>query len=134
MKFAGWYGISVGFLMVGMWIFFLTVLGVPELETEPWRIGFHLVAELVTAVALVVSGAALLTNKSWGASLYLVSAGMLIYTVINSPGYFAQQGDWAFVVMFAVLIVLALVSVVKLLRHEGSELEYPKAFARRHQA
>jgi hypothetical protein len=125
MKFAGWYGISVGFLMVGMWIFFFAVLGVPELETEPWRIGFHLVAEVITAIALLIGGMALLAHKSWGVSLYLVAVGMLIYTMINSPGYFAQQGEWAFVVMFAVLTLLAFVSAVKLLRPKASGLEYP---------
>jgi phosphotransferase system glucose/maltose/N-acetylglucosamine-specific IIC component len=117
--------------MVGMWIFFLTVLGVPELETEPWRIGFHIVAEVITAIALVVGGTALLTNKSWGVSLYFISVGMLIYTMINSPGYFAQQGEWIFVVMFAVLIVLALASIATLLRHEDSQLEYPAKALRR---
>jgi len=33
---------------------------------------------------------------------------MLLYTLIVSPGYFAQKGQWAFVGMFAVILVLAL--------------------------
>ena len=31
----------------------------------------------------------------------------LLYTLIQSPGYFAQKGQAAFVVMFLILIVLA---------------------------
>jgi hypothetical protein len=46
----------------------------------------------------------------------MVFAGMLIYSVIVSPGYFAQQGQWALVAMFAVLLVLAIVSVAVVVR------------------
>lgn len=56
MKFAGWYGIVVGFLMVGQWLFFLATGQVPELQTEPVRIAFHLAGEFLTALGLIVSG------------------------------------------------------------------------------
>jgi hypothetical protein len=36
---------------------------------------------------------------------------MLFYTAIVSPGYFAQKGDWAYVVMFGVILVLAIVNL-----------------------
>ncbi len=36
---------------------------------------------------------------------------MLLYTVIVSPGYFAQKREWPMVGMFAVLLALALVSL-----------------------
>jgi hypothetical protein len=36
---------------------------------------------------------------------------MLLYTVIVSPGYFAEKGQSAFVGMFAVVLLLALVSI-----------------------
>jgi len=41
-----------------------------------------------------------------------------VYTVIVSPGYFAQQGQWPLVAMFAVLLILALVSLRLLARSE----------------
>jgi hypothetical protein len=37
---------------------------------------------------------------------------MLRYPVIVSPGYFAQQGQWSLVDMFAVLPILDLASIV----------------------
>jgi len=37
--------------------------------------------------------------------------GMLLYAVINSPGYFAEKRQWPMVGMFAVLLILALVSL-----------------------
>jgi hypothetical protein len=111
MTFAAIYAIAVGGLMIVQWALFLARGQVPELKSEPFRIAFHLVGEAVTAVALIVGGVALLTDQGWGLWLYLVATGMLLYTVIVSPGYFAQQGEWPLVVLFAVILVLALVSL-----------------------
>lgn len=98
--------------MISQWLFFLATDQVPELTTEPLRIRFHLAAECATAIALVVGGIALLTGQAWGRWFYPLAVGMLLYTVIVSPGYFAEKGEWALVGMFAVVLVLALVSIV----------------------
>ncbi len=116
MKFAGWYGIVVGLCMFGQWGLFLATGQVPELQTEPIRLAFHLAAEFATAAMLIIGGVALLGHKSWGVSLYLVAVGMMVYSVIVSPGYFAQQGQWVFVGMFAILLLLAVVSIQSLVR------------------
>lgn len=116
MKFAGWYGVVVGLLMLGMWSFFLAAGQVPELQTEPYRIYFHLAAEFTTAIALIVGGVRLLKNLPRATSIYLMAAGMVLYSLIVSPGYYAQQGQWGFVVMFAVLAALTLVSVMKVIQ------------------
>lgn len=115
MKFAGWYGIIVGLLMLIQWSFFLATGQVPELETEPVRIYFHLASELVTAFGLLVSGAALLWRKPWAPMFYLLAAGMLLYSVIVSPGYFAQQGQWGLVGMFAIVLIFTLTSIVRVM-------------------
>jgi hypothetical protein len=109
--FASIFALIVGVGMIGQWILFLASGQVPELKTEPLRIRFHLAAEFATAVALLAGGIALLTDLAWGRWFYLLAVGMLLYTVIVSPGYFAQKGQWAFVGMFAVLFLLALVSI-----------------------
>lgn len=116
MKFAGWYGIGVGLLMLAQWTFFLLTGEVTELQTEPIRIAFHLAGEFVTALALIVGSIALLKQRAWGGMVYSVAAGMPLYSVIVSPGYFAQQGQWAFVGMFALLLVLALFSLARVAR------------------
>jgi hypothetical protein len=121
MKFAGWYGIVVGLMMMGQWGFFLAAGQVPELNTEPVRLAFHLAAEFGTAIALLASGAALVRGRRWGLDVYLVAVGMLIYSVIVSPGYFAQQGQWALVGMFGILLLLALVSIRNLMRAKPAE-------------
>jgi hypothetical protein len=119
MRFVAWYLIVVGVLMLGQWSFFLAAGQVPELQTEPFRIAFHLLGEGVTAMALVVSGIALLRGASWGREAAFAALGMLTYTVLVSPGYFAQLGQWPLVGMFGVLLVLTLVSYV-LLGQAGS--------------
>jgi hypothetical protein len=73
-----------------------------------------LVAELATAVGLVVSGTLLLRRRRNAARLALVAFGMLIYTSANSPGYFAQLGQWPLVAMFAVVLAVAMLAVVRL--------------------
>ena len=111
MTFASLYAILVGFGMIGQWSFSLATKRVPELKTEPFRIAFHLAVEFLTAIVLIVGGLALLTGAPWGRPTYLVSVGMLLYTVVVSPGYFAQKREWPMVGMFAVLLILALVSL-----------------------
>jgi hypothetical protein len=53
----------------------------------------------------------LLFDAPWGRTTWLVSIGMLLYTVIVSPGYLIQKREWPMAAMFAVLLVLALVSL-----------------------
>lgn len=108
MRFTAWYSIAVGLLMLGQWKFFLASGEVPEFQTEPFRIAFHLVAEGVTAIALIASGASLLRRKWWAREAAFAALGMLTYTVLVSPGYFAQLGQWPIVAMFGVLLLLTL--------------------------
>lgn len=118
MKFPAIYGICVGFLMLAQWAFFLAAGQVPEVQTEPVRLAFHLVAEFITAVGLVISGVGLLRGARPAKAAYTVCAGMLMYSVIVSPGYFAQQGQWVFVAMFGALLLLAAGSLIWLHRGE----------------
>lgn len=108
------YSIIVGTSMLAMWIMFYSMGSIPELATEPARIALHIAAEIATATGLLVGGWALLTNKRWGRHIYLLATGALLYTLIQSPGYFLQKGEFAFVAMFAVLLILALLLLVKI--------------------
>ncbi len=112
MKFAGFFAVAAGFLMIGIWGFSLTTGKVPEIQSAPLSIGFHLAAEILTALALLLSGLAILKKLAWGRTLFLVAGGMLLYTVIVSPGYFAQRGQWPIVAMFGILFLAAVVSLM----------------------
>jgi hypothetical protein len=100
------YALTVGLMMLAMWSFFIASAQVPELRNKPVEIAFHLTVEFSTAIALVVAGLAALRGRLWGAVLELFAFGMLIYTIMLSPGYYAQLGQMMFVLMFAVLFVL----------------------------
>jgi hypothetical protein len=115
-RFPSWFAILVGCSILIQWSVFLLSGNVPELRTEPVRIGFHLAAELLTAVVLIVSGRGALGAKRWARLLLLVGLGMLVYTSIVSPGYFAQRGAMGFVVMFGVVLTLAGVAIVSVLK------------------
>ena len=123
MKFSAWYGISVGALIILQWIFFLTTDSVPQLKTAPWEIGHHIAAELLLALALLAGGIAALRSSPWGKGILLVALGMAVYSEINSPGYYAQLGQWAFVVMFALLLAGAAIAVTQLSRETTNRIE-----------
>ena len=118
MKFAAWYGILVGFLMIGQWTFSILSGGVLEFQTAPWEIAFHLIAEISTALLLIIGGVATFKSTGWSKQVLLVGLGMVMYSEIVSPGYYAQLGRWIFVLMFAVLLLGAVVSAIQLLRAE----------------
>ena len=117
MLFAALYAIVVGFGMIAQWGVMIArgqVAG-PEAGALVGRgeveMSFHWVAEFLTAVSLIVSGTGLLLNWPWSRSFYLFAMGMLLYTIIVSPGYFAEKREWPMVIMFAILFILALVSL-----------------------
>jgi hypothetical protein len=116
MKFPAWYGIIVGVLMIAQWTLSIVSGGVPEFQTEPWRIGFHLFAEFSTAVMLTLGGIVVLRSAAWGRPFLLIGLGMVIYSEIVSPGYFAQLGQWPMAGMFIVLLGGAIWSMMLLLR------------------
>lgn len=113
MRFPGWFAILVGAAMAVQWSVSLLSGGVPELQTEPIALGFHLAAEAITAAVLIVSGAASLRGRDWAKPMLLSGLGMLVYTSIMSPGYFAQRGEMRFLAMFTVIFAAACISIAQ---------------------
>jgi hypothetical protein len=106
------YTILVGVAMLGLWGMFYATGRIPELTTAPYEIGYHLAAETLTALALVTAGVGLFRCHAWAWRLYPVALGMLLYTVINSAGYYAQLGEIAMVGMFTVLTAATLLLII----------------------
>lgn len=73
----------------------------------------HLVAETVTAALLAAGGAVLIAGGTTG--LALAGLGMLLYTVIASPGYFIARHEWLSAVVFAVLAVFTIAAITGVL-------------------
>ena len=95
--------------MISLWVMLLSTGQVPELATEPYRIMAHILAEVVTAALLLVSGFGLFKQKGWSLKMFLFSQGALFYTLIASPGYYIQLGTAPMVIMFGVLLVITLI-------------------------
>lgn len=105
------YALVVGILMVCMWVFFIVSGNVHEFESKPWEIICHLIAEFATAILLIAAAVVEFKKIRLGKPLLLAGFGMLLYTVIVSPGYYAQRGEIPFVLMFFVLAILTIISI-----------------------
>lgn len=105
-KIASIYAIFIGIAIIGLWVILLFSGQVPELFNEPISISFHIAAEMVMAVLLIISGIGISSRKKWSVKLFTLSAGLVLYSVINSSGYYAQNGNILMVVLFMVLLIL----------------------------
>ncbi|UCD01161.1 MAG: hypothetical protein JSV23_09800 [Promethearchaeota archaeon] len=103
------YTIIIGLAMFGMWLFLLIKRKVPELKTKPTEIFFHLVAEFLTSIILIIGGIGLIMNQSWGDAIFFIAIGMAIYSTINAAGFYGQLKDWP---MFITLIVFTIFSLL----------------------
>jgi len=103
------YSIAVGALMIVMWSFFIVAGQVPELQTDPYAISLHLFDEFTTAILLIVGGIGLIKRSRWALHIHLISIGMLIYTLVVSPGYYLDQGQIYIPVLFGILLVMTII-------------------------
>ncbi len=81
-----WYCISAGLLMAAWWANDLRLGAWNRGDRTHGEMGLHLTAEFVTAGLLIASGSAWLAAGSAAGALVAASLGMLLYTVIVSPG------------------------------------------------
>lgn len=103
---AAYFSIAIGIIMIVYRVFAISMNMVPEIQPEPIAILCRVAAEMLTPAMLTAGGLGIFRNAKWGVSVNLVSLGMLIYTSIQSPGYFLQQVTLPIVVMFAVILAL----------------------------
>ena len=118
MTFASIYVILVGVAIIGYWIIFSIRKQTPSPQmgtvTDRGQIEmrFHVIAELLAAVVLIIAGTSLLMKVSWGQEVFLIAIGMLFYTSVNSAGYFAQIRQQSMIIIFAIVFILSVVSLV----------------------
>jgi len=118
-KTASIYMLFVGCMIILLWIFLSSTNNVPEFESEAINISFHITAEIITAVLLLISGIGMLQNKRWSKNLSFISLGALLYTIINSSGYYAQRSEMQFLLMFGILLVLTLSIIILLIKKDA---------------
>lgn len=104
MRLVAWFQIVVGVAVAGLWAVLLVAGRVPEVQDGRVDIWFHVASELTMAGLLVTAGAAMLRRAERAVLLSALALGWLGYSAVNSPGYYAQAGDWAAVGMFGVVV------------------------------
>lgn len=111
-----WFQIVVGMCVFGWWITAALTDGIVELSEGRIDIIFHIAAELLMAGLLVAAGLSILRRGRTPQTTMLsgLALGSLLYSSVNSPGYFAQQGAWPAVALFAMLVVAGVGTAVSI--------------------
>lgn len=113
----GIYSVLIGLMMIGLWFSLLLTKKVPELKSAnyaPKLIAYHIVAEFLTAIMLIISGIGLFLVSDWARILSAISLGMLLYSVINSPGKYAHEKNLPMVIVFTTITVLTIAAIISL--------------------
>lgn len=103
------YSVTMGVAILVLWSVCWAIGAIPDMMTKPWEIAMHLTAEFTTALLLIVSGVALWLNARWATRVNVFATGMLVYSLILSPGYYLEKNAMIFVLMFAVVFLLTVV-------------------------
>ncbi len=103
------YSITMGVALIAMWTLFWATGAIPDMMTKPWEIAMHLTAEFTTAGLLMISGIGLLFEERWATRVNVFASGMLVYSLIQSPGYYLQRNAMMFVLLIAVCFLITVV-------------------------
>lgn len=113
------YSIVIGVSVIGMWSMTLMTGGISE---KPIEISLHLISEFSMAILLLISGISILRGKIYGRTIFLISNGMLVYSVLNAAGYYGQRNNFAMVGMFAVIFVISSIFLISEIIRRSSNL------------
>ncbi len=102
------YSIAMGVVMLVAWSVLWAIGAIPEMTTQPWEIAMHLTAEFTTAGLLIISGTGLWFEAPWAMRINVFASGMLVYSLIQSPGYYLQRDAMVLVLMFAIVFLITL--------------------------
>lgn len=115
-KWIAVFSILMGVLQSGTWIvLFVNGTVARDYSSTPVQTFFLLIAEFLTAGAVIAGGLGILFGRKWGIPLSLSALGMMLYCVIYSCGVFGQLGVIPAVIWFGVVSVLTAAAIVGLL-------------------
>lgn len=102
------YSILIGSSILILWSLLYLSDNIPELSSAPITIYFHISAESIMAILSILAGILLLKSRNTGYLVYLISSGAIIYSSVNSSGYYANLGKIGMVYMFGVIAFIQL--------------------------
>lgn len=103
--------IIIGIGILGLWMMLLLTNQVPELETEPAAIILHIIIEVIMGVACIITGIVQLKKWQYRKETLLLTTGMVLYSVVNSSGYYINLNSYGMVVFFAFILLFSVYSV-----------------------
>lgn len=118
-RWVAWFELVVGVAIAGLWVALIVTAQVPEIPAGEIEIWFHLLAEFVTAGLLITAGLASLRAEGKARNRSLLALGALLYTTVNSAGYYAGGGEWPIVAMFVALALATAGAALSLLQRGG---------------
>lgn len=92
---------------MAMWMMILLNGDIPEGKTE---MVFHLISEFLMVLMCVMGGFVLLRRGS--AVFNVVAHAMVIYSVINAAGYYAERGQGMMGILFIILFIVSLAILI----------------------
>lgn len=107
-KILGLYSIAVGIAVLLMWAIMLSFRQLPEGKIE---LTFHLASEFLMAAMCLLGGLLLLNKKPAAKTINTLGLGLLLYSVLNASGYYAERNEFSMVVMFSVLTVMTAIAI-----------------------
>lgn len=119
-RWVAWFELVTGVAIAGLWVMLLATSQVPEIPAGEIDIWFHLLAEFLTAGLLITAGLASFRAEEGARSRSLLALGALLYTTVNSAGYYAGSGEWPIVAMFTVLALATAGAALASLRSDGN--------------
>jgi phosphotransferase system glucose/maltose/N-acetylglucosamine-specific IIC component len=105
------YSLFLGIAILGLWGAILVNGEIPE---GPVEFSFHLISEILMAAGCMAAGILMLRHNSTGTLLGIASHAMVIYSVLNAAGYYAERGQIYFPILFMMLLA-ASVAILTLL-------------------
>jgi phosphotransferase system glucose/maltose/N-acetylglucosamine-specific IIC component len=108
-RIISYYSVFLGISIVAMWILILSSQEIAEGQAE---FSFHLCAEFLMALACMAGGVMFLKNYRFGQGVLTAGHGMVVYSVLNAAGYYAERDGTGFAVMFMVLLLFSAVTLI----------------------
>ncbi len=115
-RWVAYYSILMGVLQIGTWVVLYFVGVVRDYYAgKPFETIFLLIAELLTALAMIVGGGGILASQKWGVPVNFAALGMMLYCAIFSFGSFGQTGNLPAAAWFAILTITDIAAILGLL-------------------
>ena len=104
------YYIVLGLGIISLWVMLYLSDQIVELQSNKIEILFHISIEVIMGILCILSGIVLLKHYKHKKEITILSSGMILYSVVNSSGYYAQLGNISMIIMFFIITILTLLS------------------------